>query len=90
MGLGIAVGDGIAVAVGAGVGTGVDRGMDVGLGSDVVVGTALAVARMEDVVGWWVGKSGWDGLCAQPKASASRSATNARHPDLFACFFNSL
>ena len=50
---------------------------------DVAVGTAVAVARTIGAIGVEVGKADCEGLCIQPKASASKSATSATTPDPF-------
>ncbi len=60
-----------------------------GVTMDVAVGTTVAVALAVGAVGVEVGKADCEGLCMQPRASASKSAAIATTPDPFEYLNNS-
>ncbi len=85
--VGVAVDDGVCVATEVAVGLGMAVGA--GVTMDVAVGTTVAVALAVGAVGVEVGKADCEGLCMQPRASASKSAAIATTPNPFEYLNNS-
>ena len=85
--VGVAVDEGVCVATEVAVGLGMAVGA--GVTMDVAVGTTVAVALTVGAIGVEVGKADCEGLCMQPRASASKSAAIATTPDPFEYLNNS-